>query len=188
MPVSLFDVQAHWGWTEISGTHSEWYRDSSNIEELRRKRKDGMSFKELSADEKYLLAFRCAGLRMLLMTFMTGIQEFDLIQLDRSTLGKLWVPPNVWRGSLGTWHQFSRYINTPTEEGKDARKLVIDPEEYQPPQDPIIIGRSFDWLVMIDGYHRAALFWKFAPANGTIPAYFPKGVELSDTDYSEATM
>ena len=188
MPVSLFDVQAHWGWTEISGTHSEWYRDSSNIEEMRRKRKDGTSFNELSADEKYLLAFRCAGLRMLLMTFMTGIREFDLIQLDRSTLGKLWVPPNVWRDSLGTWHQFSRYINTPTEEEKDARKLVIDPDAYQPPQDPIIIGRSFDWPVMIDGYHRAALFWKFAPANGAIPAYFPKGVEFSDVDYSEDTM
>jgi hypothetical protein len=188
MPVSLFDVQAHWGWTELTGTHSEWHGNSSNIEELRRRRKDGTSFKELSAEDRYLLAFRCAGLRMLLMTFMIGIQEFDLIQLDRSALGRLWVPPNVWRDSLGTWRQFSRYINTSTEEEKDARKLVIDREEYQPPHDPIIVGRSFDWPVMIDGYHRAVLFWKFAPTNGTIPAYFPKGVEISDADYSEATM
>jgi hypothetical protein len=188
MPVSLFEVQAHWGWTELTGSHSQLHGNSSNIEELRRKRKDGTSFKELSADDKYLLAFRCAGLRMQLMTFMTGIQEFDLIQLDRTTLGKLWVPPNVWRDSLGTWHQFSRYIRTPTEEENDYRKLVIDPNEYQLPQDPIIVARSFNWPVMIDGYHRAVLFWRFAPANGTILAYFPKGVEFSDTDYSEATM
>jgi hypothetical protein len=188
MPVSLFDVQAHWGWTEISGTHSERYGNGSNIEELRRKRENGMFFKELSLDEKYLLAFKCAGLRMLLMTFMTGIQEFDLLQLDRSTFGRLWVPPNVWRDSLGTWHQFSRYIGTPTEDEQDARRLAIDPEDYQPPQDPVIVGRSFDWPVMIDGYRRAVLFWRFAPANGTIPAYFPRGVELSEKDYSEATM
>lgn len=188
MPVSLFDVQAHWGWTEISGTHSEWHRNSSNIEELRRKQKNGTSFNELSLDDKYFLAFKCAGIRMLLMTFMTGVHEFDLIQLDRPTLGRLWVPPYVWRDSLGTWYQFSRYINTPTDEEKDTRRLVIVPEDYQPPQDPIIVGRSFEWPVMIDGYRRAALFWKFAPANGTIPAYFPKGVELSGTDYLEATM
>ena len=188
MPVSLFDVQAHWGWTEISGTHSERYGKSWNIEELRGKRKDGTSFKELSADEKYLLAYTCAGVRMPLMTFMTGIQVFDLVQLDRSTLGRLWVPPNVWRDSLGTWYQFSRYVRTPTEEEKDARSVIIDPENYQPAQEPIIVGRAFDWPVMIDGYHRATLFWKFAPNNSMIPAYFPKGVELSDTDYSDATM
>jgi len=45
---------------------------------------------------------------------------------------------------------------------------------YKAPTDPLTLGKIFNNPVLLDGYHRAALFWKYGPADGIIPAYMPR--------------
>jgi len=111
------------------------------------------------------------------MCYLVGSKPFDLLQIDRATLGGFFVPPNVWRESQGEFHPFSHYITTHTDEPRDPRKMRIDKADYRTPEDPILVGRSYKWPVMIDGYHCAALFWNFGPSEGTLPAYMPTGLK-----------
>jgi hypothetical protein len=55
-------------------------------------------------------------------------------------------------------------------EPKDARNVTGD---YRPAAEAISIGRFGQHLVLLDGYHRAASFWKFASADASITAYRP---------------
>jgi hypothetical protein len=89
-------------------------------------------------------------------------------------LGNLLVPPNVWKDSQGQIYRFSHYITTQTDEVGDARTIVIDRTEYRTPLDPLTIGRFYQNPIMLDGYHRAAVFWKFGPADGMLWAYMPR--------------
>ncbi len=38
---------------------------------------------------------------------------------------------------------------------------------------PLTVGRLENNLVLLDGYHRAASFWRSAPENASISAYVP---------------
>jgi hypothetical protein len=38
----------------------------------------------------------------------------------------------------------------------------------------LTIGIANDYQVMLDGYHRAAIFWKIGPSNGKLLAYLPR--------------
>lgn len=174
---SLLDVQARWGYSEIlgEGPPASWYENGRDIVALRNKRRAKIPFNELSNDEKYNLAFQCACVRTNLMCYLVGTEPLNLVQINRATLGGFLVPPNVWKESQDRFHPFSHYITTYTDEAKDARR-VIGQTDYQVPEDPIVVGRSYEYPVMIDGYHRAALFWKFGPSDGTIPAYIPSGM------------
>ena len=175
--VSLIDVQARWGYSEIvDSVFADQYGVGQDMEALRTKRRSGIPFEQLSPDDCRLLASRCGGVRPNLLTYLSGIEGFDLVEIDRATLGALIVPPNVWRDSGGQFVPFSYYISTTTEEAGDARLLVIQPTDYRRPADPITVGRSDQFRIMIDGYHRAALFWKFGPQNGTLDAYMPPGI------------
>jgi len=55
----------------------------------------------------------------------------------------------------------------------DARNVVLHPDGYQNPVDPLTVGRIFGTLVLLDGYHRAASFWMFAEPDAVIAAYVP---------------
>jgi hypothetical protein len=170
-------VQAQWGYSEIvDGTNPAWYDNGRDINSLRDKRRNGIPFDELSKDERYNIAFQCVCVRVNLMIYMVGIEAFNLVKLNRVKLGRLYVHPNVWRDSGGRFHLFSHYIGTKTDEPNDARTLVIDKADYRAPTEPIIVGRSYEYPMMIDGYHRAALFWKFGPAHGELLAYIPQGM------------
>lgn len=114
-----------------------------------------------------------APVRRNLFVCFEGIQEFDLVPLQRNRLGDLWVPSNVWRDSNGQVYPFSHYVATETEELGDARCLERPANGYQTPPDPITIGLFENHPFLIDGYHRAALFWKYGPPDGTLLAYMP---------------
>ena len=51
---------------------------------------------------------------------------------------------------------------------------------YRPSADPLTLGRLHSGLVLLDGYHRAASFWKFAPPNAFISVYVPSIMAMSD--------
>ena len=175
MTASLLDVQARWGYSEILDVGpSHFYNNVNGIEALRAKRRKVVPFDQLGAEERYALAFGCACVRTNLFVYFVGIKEFDLVQLSRDDLGRLTVPPNVWRDSQGRFHPFSHYIKTQTDEVGDARLLGPPTNGYQAPPDPLTVGHSYNHPIMLDGYHRAALFWKYGPSDGTLFAYMPR--------------
>jgi len=174
---SIAEVQARWGYSEIlDGTFSYAYDNGHDTASLREKRRNGVPFENLTKSDKYSLAFQSSLVRVNLLPYLAGVEGLGLIELDRTELGKLFVPPNVWKDSQGSFHPFEHYIATTTNEVGDARTVNIDPADYKLPIDPITIGRSYQHRVLIDGYHRAAAFWKFGPSDGTISAYLPQGL------------
>jgi putative DNA primase/helicase len=54
-----------------------------------------------------------------------------------------------------------------------TRDVVELGGKYSFPADPLTIGRCYEHAILLDGYHRAALFWKFGPHNGNLKAYMP---------------
>jgi hypothetical protein len=172
---SLLDVQARWGYSEICDVGpSHFYDTVDGVEALRAKRRAGVAFDQLVGAERQTLASACASIRRNLLVCFEGIERFDLVPLRRNRLGCLLVPPNVWRDSKGRSYPFSHYVMTETDKHGDARRLELPPNGYRMPPDPITVGRFSNHLFLIDGYHRAALFWKYGPPNGTLLAYMPQ--------------
>ena len=101
------------------------------------------------------------------MIFLSKIEWFQQVDLDKTSLATLLVPPMVhgFRNSLLL--SFATYMQTSSPHPGDARNV----QDCRPATDPILIGRYGDHLILVDGYHRAASLWKFGPENSLIPAY-----------------
>jgi hypothetical protein len=172
MTTSLSEVLARWGYSEIlDGTQAENYQ-GVGIDAVREKRQAQIDFAELTARERYLLAFHCGWIRPVMLRFFAGIDAFNLTTIDRPELGNLWVPPNVWKDSKGLFVQFREYVNTSTNELGDSR-LVTKQPEYTAPADPLTVGYANGKYVLTDGYHRAVTFWRFGPPGRSMPVYWP---------------
>ncbi|MGY4478313.1 hypothetical protein [Bradyrhizobium sp. USDA 3364] len=177
--VPLLEVQARWGYSELTGSPAA--RHYSDLGHLVAKRLDGTSFEQLSDAEQYELAFGTACARPVLLAFLTGVTSFDLVKVGRTRLGSMFVPPNVWDPeSEGRFVSFAEYMGTTSAKPDDPRNVVPRGTNYESPADPITFGRSFSFPILIDGFHRAAGFWKYGPPNGTLPAYFPSGLVIED--------
>jgi hypothetical protein len=169
--ISLLDVQARWGYSEIFDSQFSHYYRGSDIPELREKRSNGIAFEDLKPGERYSLAFQCACVRAKLMPYFTGITTFEEIPLAREELNDLFVPPIVWGGDLVI--RFSQYIKSKSDIPSDPRNVVANPSGYNRPTDPITIGRAYAVLYLVDGYHRAASFWRHNPTE-SLAAYTPE--------------
>jgi len=176
--VPLIDIQARWGYSEIvDSTASHNYDCGMGIDELRAKRTEGVRFEQLSGGERYKLAFYTAQVRFPLFVFFTGTDLFNLVQIGRERLAQLYVPQAVWaEQSEGRCMPFGEYMAIPTDNDNDARNVTLKEPTYRAPIDPITVGRFYTDPVLLDGFHRAALFWKFAPAGETLLAYVPRGL------------
>jgi hypothetical protein len=171
--VSLSYVQALWSYSEIVDSNfAHCYDNQQNIDTLRAKRRGRVPFTALSADERYGLAFMCASIRNPLMVFLAGIEDFQRRSLHKSQIATLIVPPAVLERIEAA--SFETYINTSHPDPRDPRNVAARPEGYQNPTDPLTIGRYQNNLVLLDGYHRAAAFWKFAPADALIQSFYPQ--------------
>jgi hypothetical protein len=171
--VSLSYVQGLWSYSEIADSNfAHCYNNQRDIDTLRAKRQDHVPFAALSADERYDLALMCASIRSPLMIFLVGVDRFQSCSLHKGQIASLVVPPAV----LGKMESmpFEAYMNTSHSDSRDARNVAARPEGYQNPTDPLTIGRYQNNLVLLDGYHRAAAFWKFAPAGALIQAFCPQ--------------
>lgn len=173
--VPLLDVLARWGYSEIIDSNTEHcYDNGRDIKGLRAKRRSGVAFEDLSPEDRYNVAFQSGQVRNALVLFIIGAEIFDVIEIGRSTLAKLFVPPNVWYPeSQGQLAPFGYFMTTSSENPKDSRNVTLRGPSYQPPADPFTLGRYYERPVLLDGYHRAALFWKFGPSDGTLKVYLP---------------
>jgi hypothetical protein len=174
MRISLLHVQARWGYSEIVDSNFAHYYGGHDIEALRNNRRQGVLFDDLTSEDKYNLALQCATVRVNLFPYFVGVAEFEIRELSRQQLGDLWVPPNVWGSQR--FVKFAEYIITQTDAAGDARLVAQPAQGYQAPIAPLTVGRSYSYRILIDGYHRAALFWKYGPDNGTIPTFMPVGL------------
>jgi len=41
---------------------------------------------------------------------------------------------------------------------------------YRAPIDPLTVGRVNGQHFLLDGYHRAAIFWNYGPSDGNVAA------------------
>jgi len=177
--IPLLDVLARWAYSEIVNSNfAHDYNNGRDIETLRTKRRNCTPFEELTPEERYNLAFQCACVKPNLIVFTTGTDVFDIVEINRNALAKLFVPPNVWwPTSQGQFFYFDRFMGTTSEDAADCRNVVLKEQSYQLPTDPLTIGRSYGHPILLDGYHRAAAFWKFGPAEGKLCAYLPRALK-----------
>jgi hypothetical protein len=176
--ITLMDVQARWGYSEIvDSNHSDLYDKQpfaplykDQLAAVRAKHRSGLLFEELISEDRYWLAFMCSSLRTNLMVFVTGVECFRETHLNKTIIAALVVPSMV---SNLPFMSFRDYIRTPCSDPKDARNVVPSVGSYRPPADPLTVGRLDNTTILLDGYHRAASFWKFAPENASISAYVP---------------
>jgi len=171
---SLPEVHARWAYSEIAdGVFSHRYDRKPRIDELRAQRAAGRAFAELSGADRYALALLCTLTRLNLMVFNAGVEKFRVIDLTRMELGCLLVPPMI-SPELQRFMPFEDFMASlpPTSPG-DARNIAANPARYQAAREPVTIGRYFEHCVLLDGYRRAASFWKSAPAKATLKAFLP---------------
>jgi hypothetical protein len=175
--VPLIDVQARWGYSEIvnsAGSHN--YDNGYGIAELRAKRASGVPFDQLSEAERYNLAFQNACIRPKLLVYLIGTDLFDVVQMNREALAGALVPPNIWfPKSAGRFVRFEEYIETRGDNPTDPRNSLT--QGYKDPIDPVTFGRSYHFPILIDGFHRAAFFWRFSPADAKLLAYVPRSLK-----------
>jgi len=172
--ISLLEVQARWGYSEITGSVASVNYGGPAIEALRTKRTAKVPFDTLSDAERYDLAFSCACARPGLLVYLTGVVSYRIRTLDRDKLGKVLVAPNVWYPeSSGRFVSFADYMKTKSGEPLDARNVQKPTDKYRLPGDPLTFGRSFGHAILIDGYHRAASFWLYGPPGALLEAYVP---------------
>jgi hypothetical protein len=117
----------------------------------------------------------CTAFRTVLCLFFTGIERFSEVQLHKPQIGSLIVPPMV----LGfvDFVPFQEYMRIPCPAPGDARNVPRPQDGWVAPTDPITVGRRHNDPLLLDGYHRAASFWLYAPADAKIPAYVPANWE-----------
>jgi hypothetical protein len=173
--ISVFDVQARWAYSEITdAVSSADYDGVPDIDALRAARRAGTPFEKLSPTQRYDLARGCFFARPMLMAYLLSVSSFVLSELTRADLEAIVIPPNVWApASQGRFVPFRYFITTPASDPNDSRNVVCSPESYKLPSEPLTIGYFYQHRVLIDGYHRAAAFWKCAPIHDRLPAYVP---------------
>jgi hypothetical protein len=168
--VPLSDVLARWAYSEMSDGHASYAYDSRRgVLELRAKRTNGVSFGELSAAECSNLADHCRAVRKSLLVDLGEIERFDIADVSRDALAGFLVPLIVSR--LPTTVRFADYMATTSDDPRDARNVKLRHPTYKPHTDPVTVGRRDQRAILLDGYHRAALFWKFGPADDKLLAY-----------------
>jgi hypothetical protein len=101
--------------------------------------------------------------------YTNGIQSFEEVSIVKTTLATLQVPRVA--SSLPPM-PFAEFMETKSDSPADCRNVTVS-GEYASPADPLTVGRTGGKLTLIDGYHRAALFWKFAESTRSIQAYIP---------------
>ena len=76
---------------------------------------------------------------------------------------------------------FEEFLSTTADSPRDARNVLPPAEGYRAPSDALTVGAFFDSPILLDGYHRAVSFWRFADPDAVIDAYLPLGLTLIAT-------
>jgi hypothetical protein len=172
---TLSEVQARWAYSEVTdGAQRHTYDGLPWIGPLRERRRDGVPFANLLQVDRYALALACVSVRPNLMIFAAGVAQFQEVNLSRAQLGNVLVPQMVRGDQVAGMVSFSEYIILPAPGNiADARYVDDNAANYHPASDPLTLGRFFEHPVLLDGYHRAVLFWRAAPEYAVIRCWQP---------------
>jgi hypothetical protein len=158
------DVLAEWAYSEIvdgvCAVAYAWH----GIDDLRAKRTQSV---------RYDLARACYCVRPNILIHLIGVTRFDLIDITRTDLANMIVPPHV-AGDIGRYVSFAEYMTTSSDHPKDARYNLSTPQKWQPPKNPITCGYFFQHRVLIDGVHRAVRFLQDSDRDDVLKAYVPQ--------------
>jgi hypothetical protein len=173
----IVEVLGRWAYSEIvEGTLAADYDDLEGVEELRNQHRSAVPYEALRDAEKNLLAFLCAVVRPFPFAFYaSAIRRFKVIQLTKDQLSQLLVMPQVDADELkGRFVSFGGFfVSTPPNSLKDCRNVIKPSGGYTLPADALTVGLHQQNHVLIDGYHRAVAYMRWAPADATIAAYVP---------------
>jgi hypothetical protein len=166
----VIDVLANWDYSKVIDSGASHHYDSGyGIPDLRAKRASGTPFEQLSEDERYNLAFQCGCVRQNLAVYLIGTDLLYITEINRQRLANKLIPPNIWYPeSAGRYVQFEEYMATKSDNPNDVRNAQLRQQTYRAPRDPVTIGRYYEYPLLLDGFNRAALLWKFGPDYETL--------------------
>jgi hypothetical protein len=180
MSVSVPDALAEWAYSEIvEGVSSRDY-EPLVPDELRRKRRLALPFSRLSQSDRYCLARACWKVRPLILIHLIGITRFELANINKAELANILVPPTAAIELRGNYATFELYMAIPSDDQKDARN-ILPSQNWSPPDAPLTLGYHFQHRVLIDGFHRAAAFWRSSTGGG-LKAYVPQDAPYATSE------
>lgn len=173
MSYSIQEVLARWAYSEIcDGANCRHYDYRPNIQELRLKRGSATRFEDLSPSDHRDLAELCVLVRdNMIKLFIDRNDHFDRVTLSKSQISRFLVPQMV--SNIPGFLSFAQYVTTHADHPGDARNVQRPPNGHASPTDPLTVSAFQDEPILLDGYHRAVSFWKYAPDYSAIDAYVP---------------
>jgi hypothetical protein len=170
--VSFRDVYARWGYSEIDSPHrrADYDQLMEDAAASRARRAAGVAFDQLCDLEREELAIACQRVRQFFSPSTIGTKFFEARAIDRPELASFRVHPVV--SNFSWWMTFEEYEKTSSPAPGDARN-VAKPVVYTAPADPLTVGCRDGYFELIDGFHRAVLFWRYAPPSGSLRIILP---------------
>jgi len=168
---TLQNVLARWAYSEIGDANrSSNYDGLRGIEVLRAKRANKVSFPDLLSEDHDALGAMWTFVRGTLFKYVYTVASFKQIKLTREQLANILVFPEASHDLKGEFATFQIFMNLPRTDMGDCRGESLP---YDNQAEALTFGHHDGQQVLIDGYHRAVSFWKFAPEGAVIAAYDP---------------
>src|SRR5262245_7492163 len=156
-------VRARWAYSELlSPTQGESYHQQGIPGALKSKKVSGLPFDELEAQEQELLAQAWCKVRgaEVFVQALANISAFHLTYWSKEQLAAAYVIPMfAHEATLDPWKPvtFEQWLETES-------KVSLHPHHAR---------EATDAYMLLDGYHRAARFWKEAKSAATLAVYIP---------------
>jgi hypothetical protein len=184
-------VRARWAYSELlSPTQGESYHQHGGVPEaLKNKKVLGLPFDELEAQEQGLLAQAWCNVRgaEIFVRALANISAFHLTHWSKEQLAAAYVIPMfAHEATLDPWKPvtFEQWLETESKvslhphHAREASKSSGDPDPHQDPATASWASRILkqapaDAYMLLDGYRRAARFWKEAKSAATLAVYIP---------------
>lgn len=174
---SSAEVLARWAYSEINdGTLAGGYDRMDGVNALRERHRSGISIEELSDGERYCLAYMCICARPVpWFYYMSPIRSFRVCLVGKAELAEFFVMPQVAYEELkGQKEPFKVFVGRPRPPSpKDCRNVEQPTNGYRDPETPLVLGVCGGEPILIDGYHRAVMFWKWALEDQKIAVFVP---------------
>ena len=162
---------ARWVYSEIVDGHfSHLYPTDRGVDAIKEKRSAGVTFDQLSDEERQLLFAEWSRVRAAFTHFLQGVEGYRIEQWHREQVALLRVPPGVDPRHrdyplLGLF--FLTQANDPADpRNADKERNVVSVD------DPLTLGLHDGDYLILDGLHRAKTFLSY-PVLTALPVYVP---------------
>jgi hypothetical protein len=171
-------VCAMWAYSELLSAHPY---HGSELKPLREKLARGVLFHELDIVERALLLRKWHEVRGVpaYTKRLHGVAAFQLTRWTKEQLGAAYVMTSfaqqVSRNPLVERVTFRRWIETEPFNRPPQGNARYAAEGLTPAiaDSGATVGRWRGRTYLLDGYHRAVLFWKTQPSDATLGVYVP---------------